>query len=91
MFDQPVPEIPGVPAALVAVLRLGLANDPQARPTAVRLRDLLLDLKLDGTDPVLSSPASGADDQTTEGWAAPTQTQAFTFDEPTTIIKLRDT
>jgi serine/threonine protein kinase len=41
LFDQPIPDLPGVPVALLHVLRSGMANDPAARPTAARFRDLL--------------------------------------------------
>lgn len=90
IFEAPVPDIPGVPEALVGVLRLGLANDPDERPTAIRLRDMLLDLKLDGTDPVPASPRFGADEDTTDAWAQETQTAPFSYDEPTTIMRLGD-
>lgn len=50
LFEEPIPDIPGVPESLVDVLRLGMANDPLARPTATRLRDLLSELPL-GTAP----------------------------------------
>lgn len=48
LFSQPVPELPGVPTVLLDVLRTGMANDPDARPTAARLRDTLATLALDG-------------------------------------------
>ncbi|HET6211824.1 MAG TPA: protein kinase, partial [Micromonosporaceae bacterium] len=41
LFDEPVPDLPGVPPALVGILRAGMSNDPGVRPTAERLRDLL--------------------------------------------------
>lgn len=41
LFDQPVPDLPGVPVALLDVLRAGMANDPVVRPTAAGFRDLL--------------------------------------------------
>jgi serine/threonine protein kinase len=41
LFDQPVPELPGLPPALTGLLRAGMANDPAARPSAARFRDLL--------------------------------------------------
>ena len=41
LFDQPIPDLPGVPVALLDVLRAGMANDPATRPTAARFRDLL--------------------------------------------------
>lgn len=47
LFDQPIPDLPGVPAPLLDLLRIGMANDPLARPTAGRLRDLLADLPLE--------------------------------------------
>jgi eukaryotic-like serine/threonine-protein kinase len=90
IFDRPVPDIPGVPDALVATLRLGLGNDPAARPSAIRLRDMLLDLKLDGTDPLPVSPPRGSDDETTDSWVLQDRTQNFSYDEPTTIMRLGD-
>jgi serine/threonine protein kinase len=47
LFDQPVPELPGMPEALVGVLRAGMANDPAARPTAAGFRDLLAGTPVD--------------------------------------------
>ncbi|MFV2021558.1 protein kinase [Micromonospora sp. LOL_023] len=41
LFDQPLPDLPGVNPALTEVLRQGMANDPAARPTALALRDTL--------------------------------------------------
>src|SRR5690606_26760905 len=38
LFDQPIPDIAGVPSSFLEILRLGMANDPLARPTATRLR-----------------------------------------------------
>jgi serine/threonine protein kinase len=51
LFEEPIPEVPGVPAAFVDVLRTGMANDPLTRPTASRLRDMLADLPLQGPSP----------------------------------------
>lgn len=42
LYDQPVPDIPDVPTDLLNILRRTLATDPAARPTAARLRDLLM-------------------------------------------------
>ncbi|WP_435586971.1 serine/threonine-protein kinase [Micromonospora aurantiaca (nom. illeg.)] len=53
MFQQPIPGLPGVPGELIDVLRLGMSNDPGARPSAVELRGLLTSLPLDG------APATG--------------------------------
>ncbi|RIV34507.1 serine/threonine-protein kinase [Micromonospora radicis] len=47
MFHQPIPSLPGVPEALVDVLRAGMANDPGERPSAAELRDLLAALPIE--------------------------------------------
>ncbi|MEU7940270.1 serine/threonine-protein kinase [Microbispora bryophytorum] len=48
----PIPDIPGVPAALTAVLRHGMETDPAQRiPTAARLRDALAAVTPDGPAP----------------------------------------
>jgi hypothetical protein len=41
LFAQEVPDLPGVPPALLDLLRRGMVNDPAARPSAEELRDLL--------------------------------------------------
>ena len=41
LFAHPIPDLPGVPRALVDVLRAGMANDPGSRPYAEQLRDML--------------------------------------------------
>jgi serine/threonine protein kinase len=46
LFNQPIPELPGVPRTLTEVLRWGMANDPRARPTAEQLRELLTGVQL---------------------------------------------
>ncbi|MEU9509432.1 serine/threonine-protein kinase [Micromonospora sp. NPDC048170] len=56
MFHQPVPGLPGVPAEMIDVLRVGMSNDPGERPSAVELRSLLAGLSLDPA----GSPAGGA-------------------------------
>jgi serine/threonine protein kinase len=77
LFEQPIPDLAGVPTLLVDLLRMGMANDPLARPTAARLRDLLIDLPLDrgpsrdafrATAPIPSPRARRpqADDETQE-------------------------
>ncbi|MFG1920439.1 protein kinase [Cryptosporangium sp. NPDC048952] len=65
MLDEPVPDIPGVPANLSAVLRQAMAPYAEDRyPTAAELRDALASLDLDsdtgsrhGVPPV--APSSG--------------------------------
>jgi serine/threonine protein kinase len=47
LFNEPVPDIPGVPPPLMQALRAGMANDPAARPDAAQLRDWLTALPLD--------------------------------------------
>ena len=46
LFNQPIPELPGVPRSLTEVLRWGMANDPRSRPTAEQLRELLTGVQL---------------------------------------------
>lgn len=41
MFAERVPDLPGVPGELTALLRRGMSNDPATRPTAAELRDEL--------------------------------------------------
>jgi serine/threonine protein kinase len=47
LFAEPIPTIAGCPEGLVAVLRLGMANDPAKRPTARALEELLATCDLD--------------------------------------------
>ncbi|HET8684431.1 MAG TPA: serine/threonine-protein kinase [Micromonosporaceae bacterium] len=53
LFDEPIPDLPGVPGSLVNLLRLGMLNDPDARPTAEQLRDLLATLDLAAEPPTV--------------------------------------
>ncbi len=46
MFNQPIADLPGVPRAMMDLLRAGMANDPKDRPTAEDLRDELASLPL---------------------------------------------
>ncbi|HEX7744031.1 MAG TPA: serine/threonine-protein kinase [Micromonosporaceae bacterium] len=50
LFAQPIPDLPGVPAALVDVLRRGMANDPADRPSAEQLREELRAVPLGAGD-----------------------------------------
>ncbi|MGJ6961612.1 serine/threonine-protein kinase [Streptosporangium sp. G11] len=54
----PIPEIPGVPPELTAVLREAMASDPARRtPSVSALRDALTDLRLEGSGPAHRSRA----------------------------------
>jgi serine/threonine protein kinase len=46
LFNQPVPDLPGTPPALMELLRRGMSNDPTARPSAAELRDSLAEVSL---------------------------------------------
>lgn len=61
LFDQPIPDLPGVPRALTDILRYGMATEPRARPTAEQLRELLSGLHLGpaGNYPPPAPPTSG--------------------------------
>jgi serine/threonine protein kinase len=61
MFSEPIPDLPGIPGDLLHVLRLGMANDPAARPGAEHLRDMLVALAL--RPPGSAAPSSGG-----SGW-----------------------
>ncbi|MFG1825636.1 protein kinase [Microbispora bryophytorum] len=69
----PIPDIPGVPAALTAVLRHGMETDPAHRiPTAARLRDALAAVTPDGPAPAdHPHPATPGDRAGVPGWGAP--------------------
>jgi len=53
MFAERIPDIPGVPHPLIALLRRGMANEPAHRPSASALRDALA-----GIEPGFDPPAS---------------------------------
>jgi len=59
MFAERVPDLPDVPPELTAVLRRGMANDPDARPSAAELRDELSGYFRD-PDPTMVMRAGGA-------------------------------
>ncbi|MFC3380539.1 serine/threonine-protein kinase [Couchioplanes azureus] len=46
LFNQPIPDLPGIPPSLTEVLRYGMANDPRDRPTAEQLREMLAGLHM---------------------------------------------
>ncbi|MEV6368685.1 serine/threonine-protein kinase [Micromonospora musae] len=60
MFNQPIPGLPGVPEALIDVLRAGMANDPADRPSAAELLGLLAALPIEpAAAPVSGAPVPG--------------------------------
>ncbi|MFC8300617.1 serine/threonine-protein kinase [Micromonospora orduensis] len=60
MFNQPLPGLPGVPDELIDVLRAGMANDPNERPSALELHEMLAGLPLGPPSaPVSGAPVSG--------------------------------
>ncbi|MEV0130746.1 serine/threonine-protein kinase [Dactylosporangium sp. NPDC050688] len=56
MFNEHIPDLPGCPESLMAVLRAGMANDESDRPSAIELRDLLIGLRLEPVPPVTVPP-----------------------------------
>jgi serine/threonine protein kinase len=56
MFQEQIPDLPGCPDDLMAVLRAGMANDESARPTAIQLRDALIGLRMGPVPPVIVPP-----------------------------------
>jgi len=59
LFAEPIPEVPGCPETLVAVLRRGMANDPAKRPTARAICEMLDKVSL---DPVHAQPSVKSSD-----------------------------
>src|SRR5438128_2611880 len=58
MFAQPIPDLPGVPKELMALLRRGMSNVESERSTAAQLRDALLSLQLGAVSPQSPAPRS---------------------------------
>ncbi|BCB85691.1 serine/threonine-protein kinase [Phytohabitans suffuscus] len=56
LFNQPIPDLPGVPGALMEVLRHGMVNEPESRPSAEQLRDMLTGVSLTEPPPPPPSP-----------------------------------
>jgi hypothetical protein len=53
-----LPDLPGVPPEMMALLRAGMASDERARPDAGALRDALLALRLEPGPPEPPAPAT---------------------------------
>ncbi|MEU6431180.1 protein kinase [Microbispora sp. NPDC046973] len=73
LHRQPIPDIPGVPAALTAVLRHGMETDPAQRiRTAAELRDALAALAPDGSAAGNHPhPAASGEPGGVQGWGVP--------------------
>jgi tRNA A-37 threonylcarbamoyl transferase component Bud32 len=75
LFDAPIPDLPDVPADLLDVLRTGMSNAVDLRPTAAEVRDRLSGL------PVQPGPVPAGDAvrvapepvSRPEAWSMPTQ------------------
>jgi hypothetical protein len=78
---RPVPDLPGVPPALTAVLRQAMAYDPAARPpSAAAFRDTLIGLDYSAPPPVqpAPSPPAGWRDAGTPSYTGPPVASATT-------------
>jgi serine/threonine protein kinase len=73
LFDRPIPDLPGVPAPLLDLLRLGMSNDPQQRPTAPQLRDWLAELALQSGPSSEAVRVTPAPVSQPDAWSLPTQ------------------
>ncbi|HTJ38299.1 MAG TPA: serine/threonine-protein kinase [Dactylosporangium sp.] len=56
MFNDHIPDLPGCPDDLMAILRAGMSNDESARPTALQLRDALMALRMTPAPQVIVPP-----------------------------------
>ncbi|GAA0710293.1 serine/threonine protein kinase [Dactylosporangium roseum] len=56
MFNDHIPDLPGCPDDLMAILRAGMSNHESARPTAIELRDQLIGLRLEPVPHVVVPP-----------------------------------
>ncbi|MFD4205227.1 serine/threonine-protein kinase [Micromonospora tulbaghiae] len=88
MFQQPIPGLPGVPGELIDVLRLGMSNDPGARPSAVELRGLLASLPLDGA-PATGGLYDGATGDRSHRTGGPNPRPPADDDHPTVASRAR--
>lgn len=78
LFDQPIPDVPGVGAVLLDALRSGMSNAPERRPVATRLRNSLAAIPAEllgvtTTSVFAPRPANGFDDAPTVNWLDDTQ------------------
>jgi serine/threonine protein kinase len=75
LFDQPIPDLPGVGRPLIDVLRWAMDNDPKVRPTAAEMRDALVNLQPTDLGVATTSVFAVAprNNQETVSWASETQ------------------
>src|SRR5581483_11622137 len=84
LFEAPIPGLPGVPEDLLDVLRSGMVNDADARPSAEQIRDWLTELAVSpqpvpAQDAVRVSPEPVSQP---EAWSMPTQPRPDDADAP---------
>jgi serine/threonine protein kinase len=79
MFEEPIPDLPGVPASLLVLLRRGMSNVESERPTASELRDELLALELGAL------PPSELETLSASGASAPPAPTSRDSDGPATV------
>jgi len=58
MFAERVPDLPGVPPELTALLRRGMSNEPGQRPSAAQLRDVLSGVHRDPDPTMIMRPVT---------------------------------
>jgi serine/threonine protein kinase len=73
LFNEPIPDIPGVGQPLMDLLKVAMDNEPGRRPTAGRFRDDLNALAVDALGVATTSVfAPGPRDERTVAWGAET-------------------
>jgi serine/threonine protein kinase len=77
LFAEQIPDLPGVPADLIALLRRGMSNEPGMRPTASQLREDLRGGHRD-PDPTMVMRQVGPVPAQPPGGEDPTQSTART-------------
>jgi serine/threonine protein kinase len=76
LFNEPIPDLPGVGLPLLDVLRAGMDNEPDRRPHARALKERLAALPVDALGVATTSvfaPSPRAGDAETVAWASKTQ------------------
>ena len=76
LFNEPIPDLPGVGDAMLDVLRAGMDNDPARRPVAGEFRDRLAELPVTALGVATTSvfaPRPRSSSEETVSWASETQ------------------